>query len=92
MVRQVRRPRRSSKWVTSSSYLRVWQLECDDAVLDGEADEAGDIVDVELVHDAHTVRVNCLRREEKVIGDVGVAAALNQELQHFAFAFNEEGQ
>src|SRR5512136_184420 len=61
----------------------------DQAVLDGEADEAGGVVDLQLGHEVAAVLLDGLRAEVEVTGDGRIGVALGDELEDFPLAGGE---
>ena len=65
------------------------RVERDQAVLDGEADQAGGVVDLQLGHEVAAVLLDGLRAEVEVGGDSRVRVALGDELEDFPLAGGE---
>ena len=61
----------------------------DQADADRVADEAGDVMHVELGHDAAAVALDGLDAQLQLLGDLGAGLALGDELKDLALAVGE---
>ena len=62
------------------------RLEIYYASADGEFDQLGLLVNIELAHEVVPVSVDGLRRYRQFVGDLGTGLALNDQLEHLFFA------
>lgn len=64
-------------------------VEGDEAVFDGDADEAGEIVDAEFFHEAGTMFFDGAGADDHHVGDFRTGVAFGDELKDFTFAGGE---
>jgi len=84
----------SKQWNTTDGWEKQGRgtrlrVQRDEAVFDGQADEAGGLVYVELGHEVGAVLLDGLLAEVEVTGDGRVRVALGDELEHFPLAGGE---
>ena len=61
-------------------------------MLDGKLDQAGPVVNIQLLHHVATVGLNRLDADVQPLSDLSVAESPGDQLQHLSFARREETQ